>query len=66
MTFLMTIGEAVLAMIRLSHGSAELEPGPCEVQAEANVEGHIRIISVHIQPQVFTCSARLKGPELEK
>jgi hypothetical protein len=57
MTFLMTIGEAVLAMIRFSHGSAELEPGPCEVQAEANVEGHIRVICVHIQPQVFTWSA---------
>ena len=55
MTFLMPIGKAVLAMLRVPHLAAELEPGAGEVEAQADVEGHVRVVRVHIQPQVFTC-----------
>ena len=54
MTFLMPIGEGMLPMICRAHLSAELEPSPREVQAEADVEGDVRVIGVHIQPQIFT------------
>lgn len=56
MTLLMSICEAVLAMVGCTHASTELKPSSSEVQTKANVEGDIRVIGVHIQTQVFTFS----------
>ena len=54
MTLLVLVGEAVFAMIRCPHATTKLKSCACKVQTQANVEGHIRVIGVHIQTQIFT------------
>mmetsp|Transcript_62456 Transcript_62456/g.101140 ORF Transcript_62456/g.101140 Transcript_62456/m.101140 type:complete len:208 (-) Transcript_62456:1084-1707(-) len=46
-------GVGVLAVVGSAHDAAELEASSFEVKPKADIEGHIRVICVHVKPQIL-------------
>mmetsp|Transcript_46826 Transcript_46826/g.134898 ORF Transcript_46826/g.134898 Transcript_46826/m.134898 type:complete len:204 (+) Transcript_46826:407-1018(+) len=51
-----TVRHGVLPVVRCAHEPAELKAGTCEVEPQAQVEGHVGVVGVHVQAQVFSSS----------
>mmetsp|Transcript_9675 Transcript_9675/g.30006 ORF Transcript_9675/g.30006 Transcript_9675/m.30006 type:complete len:396 (-) Transcript_9675:2-1189(-) len=47
------VGVGVLPVVRRAHEAAELQAGAGEVQPQADVEGHVGVVRVHVEPQIL-------------
>mmetsp|Transcript_72317 Transcript_72317/g.182379 ORF Transcript_72317/g.182379 Transcript_72317/m.182379 type:complete len:397 (-) Transcript_72317:756-1946(-) len=52
-TFHMLVGVRVLPVVPRAHQPAELQTRAVEVQAEADVEGHVRVVRVHVEAEIL-------------
>mmetsp|Transcript_27378 Transcript_27378/g.76481 ORF Transcript_27378/g.76481 Transcript_27378/m.76481 type:complete len:326 (-) Transcript_27378:497-1474(-) len=50
---LVRVAFAVLAVVGATEAAAEVEPGPCEILAQAHIESHLRVVRVHVQSLVL-------------
>merc|ERR1712176_678742 len=52
-TLFMLESVGVLSVIRRSHQTAELQASAFEIQAQAKIERHIRVVRVHVQAEIL-------------